>query len=551
MAVINNTATEIGDVLLITVNVPVVGLTSLTSFVDSVIGETGTRYFTREFRYSIDGLNFSLWQTLTNANLLAIDISPAYAFRVQYRYTRAGTDPTGVLEFENVELLGTSTPTTCPQAYLDSIFNQFFSCYSIDVLNWCLNVLEKVYKKGIVPKYIDRGGNENFDWEDKDFIDFWRTVCCYFAVVVNYGRQFQNFPNNSLLLVEYIKSKGLYISEDQSEEDLLYLMEYFWDEMRKRGTLQIATTYQAIDVDESSSSVPGGSVNLLDGELLRLITKAALDEFIFCYVEPWKVGWNVNNSSPLHRGINSYYNAIKILEKSEDVLDLAKYSLYTTETPSNIDLYVTGGRSYMRISPFAAPGGFGGIGMATFDPAKAIIINPSIDYEVTFTIIVTPGNIPDIDFGVRGYSDSGALMYHTNIVSGVNDNLFFTAEKVNLVSQEYFVRGIIYNESQALLSVTDGRPKIGFGTHLRTNKSVKYIYPILIVHHEAGAGNILLRDIKVRPLTTDGGTCFVGVKNYLVTWMKNNTVKYTEEQIETIMRQKLLPYNLPFKNKYL
>ena len=58
MAVVNNTASEIGDVLLMRATIPVSGLIALTGFIESVVGETATRFWIKEFRYAIDGLNY-------------------------------------------------------------------------------------------------------------------------------------------------------------------------------------------------------------------------------------------------------------------------------------------------------------------------------------------------------------------------------------------------------------------------------------------------------------------------------------------------------------
>ena len=50
MAVVDNTASAIGDVLLIEVEIPVIGLSSISSFIDSVVGVTATRYFEKYCR---------------------------------------------------------------------------------------------------------------------------------------------------------------------------------------------------------------------------------------------------------------------------------------------------------------------------------------------------------------------------------------------------------------------------------------------------------------------------------------------------------------------
>jgi len=545
--VTGNNTTEIGDVIVIHTTTPLVGLVAISGFIDSILGLSGTRFFTKQFRYSVDGINWSLYQDLTSANLQAIVVAPAYPFKIDYRYTRAGTDTTGNLELQSVSLLDIIVPPSASIAYDSSLFAQYFSYYSVDVLNWCLNVLEKLYKKGIIPKFIERGGNENFNWEDQDFIDFWRSICTYFALVVNYGRQFQDFPDYHDFLVKYIESKGLHVSETETDEDLLYLMEYFWDETRKRGTLKIAEQYQVVDIDQSSSSSGTPVTNLLNGELLRLITKGELDEFIFCYVESWKVGWNISNSSPLYRGINFYYNAIKGWERSQDVLNLSNYPVIDLAA---VSVATDSGKQVIKITDPVVQAGIGSI---TWDSTKAILIDETLSYEVTFMMKLDRdlAHPAKLKFGSLGFDETGNFSSHENIVTGVVETTFFKNQQFNRVDKYYFVRGIIYKMNHPLLSVAQATLNIGFGEQLRFGKVTKYIIPFVGLAHSGFFQEAYLWDFKVRPLATDGEMCFIGNKNFLWTWMKNNTKKYTEDQIENIMRTQLLPYNLPFRNKYL
>lgn len=79
---------------------PIVDVLTGNSFIqyDEVVEEeTATRFFTREFRYSSDNITFSAWAPLTNGNLLAVPTTIGGTYYVDIRYTRAGTDATGVL----------------------------------------------------------------------------------------------------------------------------------------------------------------------------------------------------------------------------------------------------------------------------------------------------------------------------------------------------------------------------------------------------------------------------------------------------------------------
>ena len=236
MAIVANRSTEIGDVITIEVEVPIVGLIALTNFIDTTIGENATRFFNREFRHQSDGINWSAWQPLTLTNVQAIQVSPSSVFRVEYRYTRSGTDPAGELEWDDALLQGQITNMSCGPVYEASVFAPFFSCMDIEVINWCINVLEKLYVSGIVPQYVTRGANSNQNFEDKDYLDFWGSISCYFALFVKYARTFEGYPSNPVLLLEFLKQRGMFICESTEHIDLLYLMEHYWNEIRRRGT---------------------------------------------------------------------------------------------------------------------------------------------------------------------------------------------------------------------------------------------------------------------------------------------------------------------------
>lgn len=108
MAIINNTSTEIGDVIQIKGVALLEGLVILEEVIDTTIGETQDRFFRKRFRVSTDlGLTFSDWLELNNANIngFKIDASLSNEAVIEYEYERAGTDATGVLAFNQVRLI--------------------------------------------------------------------------------------------------------------------------------------------------------------------------------------------------------------------------------------------------------------------------------------------------------------------------------------------------------------------------------------------------------------------------------------------------------------
>jgi hypothetical protein len=131
MAIIENTSTEIGDVIVIKSEIFNEGISTLESFVDITEDETGTRFFDRRFRYSIDGgVNFSDWFELSfvNINGLEVDGSISNSFVIEYNYQRAGTDATGTIAFNSVALTGAVRPSA-----FGKIFKEFQQLYPTGV----------------------------------------------------------------------------------------------------------------------------------------------------------------------------------------------------------------------------------------------------------------------------------------------------------------------------------------------------------------------------------------------------------------------------------
>lgn len=106
MSVINNTLSEIGDVAVIKTLLVLSGFVTIEDFTDVTTGETGTRFFTKEYRFSIDNVDFSAWYDMedpappTESREIEVDTGTLY---LEYRYTRTGADATGLLSIESIE----------------------------------------------------------------------------------------------------------------------------------------------------------------------------------------------------------------------------------------------------------------------------------------------------------------------------------------------------------------------------------------------------------------------------------------------------------------
>ena len=90
MAVTGSSTDANGDQLLVSLQTPYENVTEILGFTDSITGESTSCYYTKDFRWGIDGVTYSDWVPLTDANLQTLVLNPANKFWIEYRYTQVG-----------------------------------------------------------------------------------------------------------------------------------------------------------------------------------------------------------------------------------------------------------------------------------------------------------------------------------------------------------------------------------------------------------------------------------------------------------------------------
>jgi len=515
MAIIDNRVTEEGDVLIIKPEVPIIGILSLLNFVDTTQNESPSDYFLKEFRYSENGgIIFSDWIELTNLNISNIVITKYNQFIIEYRYTRVGDAPEVELEFDDILVSGTFEDLPYP-IYNTTFFKDFFEVNDINVFGWALNVLEKLYLKGILPEYIVRGENLNNNLEDEDFIVFWNAITHYFAILVYYARQFKDISQIPSLLEQFLLNRGIELG-NATAEDSIYIFNNLIDQFRLRGTSSI--------INKKSDGFT------IDGEFLRLIWFNAPEEFIFALLRSDEVGWCISKSSPMWNGTENMINLIKGYEFTKEVIDLTKYPLINSGLIS-----ISGDDMVVDNIPASETGGIYQDG----DDSKKIIISPDLDYEISFFVKVDNLSTP-ITFELKGYDNVGGHINLESVKSGASSNSFFIRKTLKIVDQFYWVRGILYNQNKS----TDGNDYIfPEGNNLRSTANLKYIVPNILLDNSLGggvSGSMNLTNIKIRPLNTPFTRGQLGLNNIILSYLINNNSEYNVTKIEDITKNSLI-----------
>ncbi len=566
MAVINNSSNEIGDILIIKTQISVRGDISLTGFEDEILGETTNRFFNKTFRYSKNNLKYSDWLPLSNPNIQLITGDVFGLLFFEFRYERDGSDSSGVLEFNNIQISGNIDIQVCNRtSTVESIFSDL-SCDNSITSEIAHNLLKKIYLSGIIPEFVERGE----DVKDDDFISFWSAVCFFMSMIISFNNRFDEIFIRRDYLVQSLTQRGMIIcGEETILGDLQNLALNFKDEVRKRGTYQITK--------EKGSPNDFNNVDTLNrGELLRLICKNHFDEFLFELIRKENRGYYIDNSSPLYNGTN-YSNQInKTEENTEDFIDLTKYETLGTPTIQSGELEIRGGV------------GLNGLGYNLSSPPaqssldNLITIDTNLDYEITFRIkrSLSISNF-SLKFGVTGYNRNGInkVGAFKSIENGIGSNNLFldlsdATSLVKITDEWYFVRGIIYAENSVSVSALNSRLNVNLGNNLsfETNNNINNLKISLYTESTDNTKFVRVSNLKMRPLirgrniltkeiTVNGVTTteepyilnpqFIQSGGIILSWMKNNSEERDEDQTKNHIEKYLIPYQHQIETVFL
>lgn len=484
---------------------PAIGVLTLVSFTDDATGESGSTQFVKTFRYSKNGVTWTDWQPLTVPAITSISVATTDTLCIELAYEKQQPLGTDVLEITEAEIGITMTTFTESDYFKNSIFYQFFQSNDFAVLKWYVSVLEKLYERGIIPSFIDRLNEEGLP---DDFVDFWKAVTKYFAYIVIYARSYQNFPDNIVLIAEYLKQRGLIVSKNNTLDELNNLMNTFYQQIGKRGTINI---------------IKKEGVRTFDGELLRLIDyDRTIDEFLFNLYKPEHFGWTLGRSTPMHRNLYQNDNLNKSYETGTQVLDLAKYPI-----TGDVSIVVDGDNSTMFID------GAGGI--SSEGGLKYIRISPELDYEISFLIKKSSGQT--LNFGISAYDVDENPVYCKRVSDGVVTNQFLLNATLQRDDKYILVRGILFNYNKAIIA--GETTEINQGSNLILDRNIVSIVPKITIN--SGEANIYA--IRVLPLYTSHSRAFIQSKNIIDCWLENNNNEYNFKQLRDLITRYLIPYN--------
>lgn len=511
------------------------------------------------FRYSKDGgESFTDWTTLTKETFSELGrLTDSFDLVLEYVVepyslpkTRAMIDP--------------YDDPLSSTIYDKTIFKTFFDSNDPQVLIWAINVLEKLFEPGIVPLYVSRNNED-------DYNTFFLTITHYFAFIVIYARQFRQLENSDLLMKEFIEGWGLVYENIDTLDQRRYLFNNWIQEFYKRGTYQIVDT--------------GGTI---EGELRRLVGYSKPNEFIFAVLAPQNVGWCLGWSSPTWYGTETV-NAVSkgwdygpdyagdtfadLIQFREDELQMKRtgspveneiqtkypWQIYTGEdVPAEFSESYTVGVGPLKDYPILGdvrrkfvdnlyvfqPTGSGRVGISTeADTSKAMEVYPGLDYEMTVWVKSLSMGDQNIEFGVNCYDANMNLINQVRITDWRETNSFFTGDRYQSPCKVpgiyYRLRGIIYNileekDESLYLNFENGRP-------LRFIGDVKYMAPYIVQNRDLISADIQIAGIVLKPLDLPFSQGYLGQKNVIAMYAQIKSAR-TKDDIEEFVRRYLVSY---------
>lgn len=475
---------------------PLTSVVALTLFLSTESGVVeGVSFFQKRFRYSNDGINFTDWESLTEENILSISVNTSDVLLIELHYLKIEPQSgSSLLSISNIEIHAEESGNSLESHFFNkTVFKEFFENNNVEVLGWYLNVVEKIYNKGILPNYIERSSES-----DQDFIDLWRSIAQFFAYYVVYARKFQKFNESESLLRDYVEQRGLRTSSENDLNDLRKLSSEFYKQVANRGTICI--------IDKKSDG------KAIDGELLRLIGyREQEDEFIFNMHRSEHFGWNMRNSSPLNRSLHLHDNANKYRDKS----------FY----PTNASLYGGGeivndaGKTVLRVNQ-------------KINEPLVIKVSSDITYQFSFFIKTDAALTINV---IATDKDNNAINLRSRQTGEVSNSFCSNAELFR--SDKYLpVNFFLYSSVETIEESEQ--------TSIRQGNSLLMSSEIVYVSISIETSDIhYLYGIRLLPSSTPYSHGLTQVNNWISCFLHNRNQQLTEQSIESYVKRFLIPYN--------
>lgn len=586
-----NNFNQIGDLFDFDIEVPLRGWANLQSISLSTTGTTVGRFLSVFVSYSIDGVNYTSFEPLSSAIFVPIKSD----FIVKIRLIRAGVDNTGTLALSSITLNG-----DFQQSYYDvwdlsgTVFSEIK--YEDERFNkiW-LNLFEKVYKDGVLPKYMERSDGLTPD-EEEGFVEYWKSQCMFWALAIEMAyRKIEGLMDSRAELLEYLKQKTFFFCEDDiTLEQLQFIAQNTFDEMRQRGTHLIHfRTNVPPGYTDPIYVIPTDLEKKVDGELLRYLCHDVLREHVLGYLPRLDSGWLADRFSPNYFAF-PHVALNKAPENTSDFVDLSNfvvinpsqtyidnvvnnkiltednnfhlttedgytlvcddansfYGLYIGSSPSSgtslLELEQTDGTffvledstGYIALED-AVEAGIEGNGIK-----MSLIVDAKLSYECSCYVYSETPNNESFSVWVKAYTDAGqTYLLRADGALPVTLEAGVVFQKGPKQANKKYLFRFCIDSIYEFVNTQDIRTNWLVGSNLRFYDENTNRIEVFLMNQ--GEDAFYLYDLKFRPMKIESTQCLDSY-NTLVLLSALNNKKVRKEQFVNDVTQYLLPYGSGF-----
>lgn len=170
----------------------------------------------------------------------------------------------------------------------------------------------------------------------------------------------------------------------------------------------------------------------------------------------------------------------------------------------------------------------------------AIRVSDNIDYVISFWIKQSSLD-PSLELSLTSFNcEFDTKLVSKNVQDGIAETFFIRGnERITSIPNRYvFCEFILYSKKQKI-DPTQPKTSLSIGRNLIMADTTANIF----INLKCIKDTINIWNFKVRPLRTPFSTGFIGNNNLLQIWRKNNKKHMSNQDIDNIAKNYLLPYN--------
>jgi hypothetical protein len=487
--------------------IPLRGIDEIGGFTDSITGEAAQRFFIKEFCYTVDGVNFSDYQTLDDTALSLINFDEKNDLLLKFRYTRSGTTTTGTLTLNSIRIDCTYTLKGLQILSFrrDGALSMFSTANKNFNESW-FNFLDKIYHYGVLPTYVKRGDTDYDDFSEDDFITLFKSIC-YFYGLMDFltEKNVSEFFSYRDEFSRFLQQRNIFLSGDETIAALTLLRNRFYRNISKRGT---------DDVFFEDGDYLNPESNPLHGEMRRILSYKYPDLFLYNFAGKGLTGWYLDSLTP------GEYTDLYKAKGFNSFKEFTGSGLGVSYDPDNNVSYDMDQTEFCLSNQFK--------------------VDSRISLLVQFSIMKENINGRfTVEAIARDYTDTIINLQNHQSPNSTN-NIF--AASVNLArSSEFFTFFVLINPLGATLA-SSSTSNLGVGNNLRFSTSTQSLV-LKITNSSSVASKIYFKDIFCTPIFSSSKTYLNSSPELTILMSQNNSNYQNDEILKRDIRRFLIPYS--------